>query len=319
MRIDTTVISFEQQRFINQITANLSANITAAQATVAIYLYFNRLVKPENELEAILSPVATVLRDRETIGECLSWMKRQGLVQSKPDKRGNLIYIEIADDFEDKLEQITGVLGLAKNLQAEYNRIKDDIHVESKGKVGADSRNYTEMLMRIKAAKRTVKYAVLTTEPYDATVNALMQAADGGVKVQILVASDRISKEYKNKRSVASQWQAKFYQHENVSIKIFDDESTLDLCSSVLIDEKILRLDIYDPRRVRSLSGQLIEICSETYENINLIRWFSGKFDAAWKNAYANRLEKFYNGVVFPIIRLMALYFYSVLILCYKK
>ena len=133
--------------------------------------------------------------------------------------------------------------------------------------------------------------------------------------MRILIASEKIARAYKKKGSVEELWRKEFENYRNIQIRVFEDDTVTELCSSVQVDN-ILRLDIYDSKRVRSLDGYLLEIRNDWNENINLIRWYTEKFDKAWENAYDSEQNRITQKVLTPffgaiviVLACMLLYF----------
>lgn len=297
---EAAIISNEQHILIEKISRP-QTGISREEATVTIYLYFNRLAKPVGELKSIIAAIDSKLLSRETVGECLQWMKEKGLAIETLDKNLNMHYIEITNDFESVLETLTGISNLSNDLKQAYDRGTRKICVNPKGVVGSIRENYIEMLDIIQHAQKTVNYAILSTDPYCDTVRVLKDAADKGVNVRILVASEKIARAYKKKGSVEVLWRKEFENYRNIQIRVFEDDTVTELCSSVQVDN-ILRLDIYDSKRVRSLDGYLLEIRNDWNENINLFRWYTEKFDKAWENAYDSEQNRIIKKVMTPFL-----------------
>ncbi len=305
-RIDIVTFTEEQKEIINKISYP-NTIIKREYAAVCIYLFFNRLEKPENELVSIISQTSKLLSNKTTIKEAFEWMKEKQLAHAIQEPGIDMYYLRIADDFESKIEQLT-VSGIGEELKKVHDNSKPKVNVSPKETVGAGKNNYTEMLNRIEFAESEICYAILSTDPYLATINALKKAAKNNVEIKILVANDDLSRRFKNdKPGVAVAWKNEFQGVEKVTIKEYDDQEVLELCSSILIDKKILRLDIYDPTRTRSLDGYLIEICNQQHEHINLIKWYKEKFENAWAKAYAGKLDRFIRKeVIVPSFALIA-------------
>lgn len=293
------ILDRDQQVLIEQISYP-NTIISREQAIVSIYLYFNPLAKPIEELEPIIAAVDSTILSKEEVGECLRWMKVQGLAKEVRDDKIDMTYFEITDDFEKLMEDLTQRNGLADELKKAYSNQKPKVCVNPKGTVRSGKSNYTEMLEIIRYARSSVDYAVLTTEPYPATVRALETAAKNGVSIRILVASEKITREYKAQGSVLDLWRRKFSNFNNVQIKVSEDGTMAELCSSVKVDG-VLRFDVYDHHRTRSLDGYLIEIRNNNGEDINLIHWYEEKFNKIWNNAYSSKQEQLVKRVVSPL------------------
>ncbi len=297
-------ISSVEKEFIDRINQR---GVSIDRATVAVYLYFNRIIKPKEELEQILINLCpTILYSEENhtgiVSKAIEWMINEGLAQNTFNKSLDTPGISVSDDFPEKMEQLTQSSGIADDLRKKYESFDLPVIVEPKGIVGRREENYSEMITHIQLAHNSIKYAVLTTPTYPVTVNALIAAAKRGVKVQVLVASEKITRAYKNQPSVAAEWKSAFKDIANAQVKIFEDEQAGELCSSIIIDDKILRLDIYDFRKIRSLNGYLIEISNKQGERINIINWAVNKFDSIWNNSYKDTFSKVLSKLFSPFV-----------------
>ena len=287
------------QRMLIEKISQPHTSLSRAQATVSVYLYLYPLAKPIEELEPIIAAVDPTWLSKKTVGECLQWMKDQGLIKEARDDKVEMTYLKIADNFGELMEKLTLCIGLKDELEKALDNQKPKVCVKSKGIVRAGKDNYTEMLEIIRYARESVDYAVLTTEPYPATVRALETAAKNGVSIRILVASKKLTQETKAQGSVFELWKEKFGNFRNDQIKESYDNTMAHLCSSIKVDG-ILRFDIYDHHRTRSLDGYLIELRNDWNEDINLIHWYDEKFNKIWDNAYSSKQEQLVKRVVSP-------------------
>ncbi len=273
-------ITPEQKKLIDRIN---QCGIKLERANVAIYLYFNRIIKPKDELAHILTHHDQSL---DTVCEAIDWMLEKDLAREVRSESLNANCIKINDALPDIMEKLTNCGGLAKDLRKKYDSSTPPVIVDPKGTVGRREGNYEEMISHIKMAKKSIKYAVLTTPPNPVTVKPLINAANKGVTVQVLVACDKLTRSIKGKRSTVAEWKREMHGIKNATVKVFSDPQGVELCSSIIIDNKTLRLDIYDYRRNRSLDGFLIEVSNRDGEHLNIIDWTIKKFDHIWSKSY---------------------------------
>ena len=303
----------ELKDFILQLS---NSGISDVNAYVSIYVYFERYAKPLDELPEIIYLIAPNLLSPQKVQSAISWMVDNHLAEIKGHQGLGKNVLRVADDFPEKIEQMTRIKDIAQKLKNTYINSEPKMHVQPLGIVGRGQDNYARLLNNIKNARKSVKYAILTTEPYDSTAEVLENVARKGVKIQLLIANDKIATSYKQKKSVEKKWRERFNDVPNVVIKVFEDESVTELCTSVLIDNRSLHVVFYDPKLTRSLDGFLIEAENRLNEDLNIIKWFREKFDNAWDNTYSSKRDQWLSKVCSPTSLASVALFIS--LMCYS-
>ena len=290
-----------EEEIVNKV---ITTDITYYDAAVSIILYFRDFVRPIDEIPTLLMRMIPSIKESE-IKNALIWLERKGLI--KYDNHTHYKMISIVDEFPEELERLSKVKGLASYLREAKDRRVEKVIVKELGKVGSGN-NYDTFINILNSAQESIKYPILSTSPYPSLTQTLKRMAEKGVKIYLLIGDNDIVKKIKGntQRSHADEWYKEFEGIPNIKIKMFSDIESVDLCTSVLIDEKTLRLVIYDPITVTSLDGCLLEIRNQSGQKINIIKWYNNKFDTAWNLAVKNKFWSIVRNI-FSLLNLMVL------------
>jgi hypothetical protein len=132
---------------------------------------------------------------------------------------------------------------------------------------------------------------MLVTAPYDVIVGILRERAEAGVQVRILLAAPELVAKWRGQpmREKAveriRQWQSRFRDRRSVTIRMCRTEADMELATCVSVDGGLVRLDICDPYRQRSLDGVMIEVESPAGYTPNVVRIFGRLFETAWQRS----------------------------------
>jgi hypothetical protein len=77
-----------------------------------------------------------------------------------------------------------------------------------------------------------------------------------------------------------------------MEIRIASDSDDMNLASCMLVDGRILRLDIYDHTRQRSLEGVMVHVETPAGMELNIIGLFKARFEDAWSGASPSGFPK---------------------------
>jgi hypothetical protein len=254
-------------------------------ATLAVAMVTREHARPEAELVDIVRQYQG-LEDRENAIEAICTLKATGwlveavaygttLLRQAPDLRK-----QIAVKLGDKsLERTLGSL-----------RSANDPLVAIVGSM-TDENAYSTFLERLRGAHSEVCLPMLATTPKLQAADIIKERAAAGVKVRVLLAStDVVCKLRGNTMAKASKdsikgWKDHAKQNSNIEVRISSQPSDMRLASCALIDNDVLRFDIYDPQMQRSLQGTLIEVTSGKGRKLNIISMFQDTFEDAWNRA----------------------------------
>ena len=132
---------------------------------------------------------------------------------------------------------------------------------------------------------------MLATTPKLESVPAIKERASKGVKVRILLGSPDFVVQLRGEtmRSTATDaiagWTAIAATVPNIEVRIAHTLEDCYLSTCMLIDRNLLRLDVYDPHRQRSLQGVMVEFHAQDGLDLNVVRVFGQRFDEAWERA----------------------------------
>ncbi|OXM49462.1 hypothetical protein [Amycolatopsis alba] len=143
----------------------------------------------------------------------------------------------------------------------------------------------------LRSAQREICLPMLVTPPYDETVRILHERAEAGVRVRILLAAPTLAVKWRNEtmRSISAEritaWVHEFHHSPTVEIRLSRTPEDMELATCFSVDGEIVRFDIYDPYRQRSLEGVMIEVASPQGMLPNFVRMFLRLFEEAWSNS----------------------------------
>ncbi len=81
------------------------------------------------------------------------------------------------------------------------------------------------------------------------------------------------------------EWSRNFAGLSNASVRVSHNVDDMRFASSMVIDGRLVRLDIYDPRCQRSLEGVMMEVESPAGLQLNFTSHMLDVFDLAWARA----------------------------------
>lgn len=173
-------------------------------------------------------------------------------------------------------------------------------------------------IQRIKEAREEVLLPMLNTDAHKSTVDAILDRAEHGVKVKILLADyDKVVKKLRNKKeSSIPQWVAACENQSNIEIRIYEEVEDAILSSSVIIDRCIVRMCVIDPLTQKTSNGTLIECYKPGYD-LNITKLVCDKFDDIWERARPINQSKYVKVISDPfmwtfsgIVLMMTIFFF---------
>jgi len=132
---------------------------------------------------------------------------------------------------------------------------------------------------------------MLATSPKLYVVSTLQDRARQGVNVRILLASPKVAEKFRGatimpiSQEAISGWIQNAKGYPKMEIRIAHLPEDMMFATSWLADGKLLRIDIYDPSKQRSLEGVMIEVESPYGLQLNLVDIFQARFNEAWERA----------------------------------
>jgi hypothetical protein len=155
--------------------------------------------------------------------------------------------------------------------------------------VGAltDDHVYHSLLRELEEAQREILLWMLATSPQISAVPVLQDRARAGVKVRLLLGSEQAVASLRGGSSAAMArtaiegWKANTKGFEHMDLRLSDAPEDAYLAGSMLIDDTLLRIDVYDPLHERGMDGVMLEARSPTTLDLNLVWLYRESFEAA--------------------------------------
>lgn len=305
----STSFSLEVIKLIDYIISKNNDCYSLPRATLLTVMYVYSYERPVLDLIHILSEYPN-LGSKDELGKNIDYyIEKKYLVLKR------LNHIMVCTTNSNLPEMISNDLNDANiQLLMEKSREIQDHNLCAEMLGSVSNKNYTSYINRLCSAQEEICLPLLNTAPYEDLIEALKDRADAGVKIKILFADKKISTQIRMTVSMLNEWQRIFNGFKNVEIRIFHNIEDTILCSSILIDNSILRLVAFDPFRQKSSNGTLIEYYKCNY-NINIISMFKERFAEAWHNAARSNQSKFQQIFSFKIT--ITIFVTAILILLY--
>ena len=274
----TTVLTYEENQIISRLVSYNDDELSIERATLLTVMYTHQFRREKDALIAMLS-LHPNLSNKTILEENINfYLEEKILIEIIMN---HLRYIIVSDSLPQIL---SSKYNDAELLDLFKGAVSKPIYFRDLGIVAVGD-SYTSFLLKLREAHETILLPMLTTIPYKSTIDVLLEQAERGVKIKILLANQNISRCLKGTNSKADEWYSIFKKYRNVEIRIFSDIKVSRICTSSVIDDRILTLDIYDPNIHRSSEGHMLEFRNEYGSHLNIIEWLKDIFYDAWNNA----------------------------------
>lgn len=271
----------------NSLIKRLSASgISREAATLAVVMATRQHARPEGELLDIVLQYPG-LENRAIAEAALRELRALGWVVNQESE--SLTLTVQASDLRERIgnrlhdSQVPGDLAaLRANLDQNAARVLGPM---------IDDQVYSSYLELLRSAQNEICLPMLVTSSRIASVEILRERAEAGVRVKVLVGAPHVvaSMRGETMRGHAEQrikeWVRKLGDLSAVEIRISHRVEDMWLGSCMAIDGRIVRIDVYDPNRQRSLQGVMLEISNPQGLDLNLVRIFVQLFSDAWDRA----------------------------------
>lgn len=242
--------------------------------------------RSKRDLASILSEYPH-LDNQEELEDCIESCIDMNLLSRKTVDNLRLCYQSEVD-----FEQLLNSLG-SNNIKDKLRRIRTSSlgkkafkDLGSLSGIDSSGNSYVSFIRRLKGAQKEIWLPMLNTAAHNETVDVLKERAIRGVKVYILMADYKsvVNSIRVMRKSNIDAWEREMRDTRNVEIRIYKEKKYAQLASTVLIDDKILRVPIYDSFRQKSTEGHLIEFSDSSY-NFNIVQWIKEELYRAWNSA----------------------------------
>lgn len=196
--------------------------------------------------------------------------------------------LSAADDLAERIASRLGDVEVRNTLRRlgshDTNHVIVLGDVESPGVYGT----YEDAL---RGASASIRWPMIASSPNLGSVVVLKERARAGVSVRILMATPDATARLRGQamrqtsKDAIRGWAAHARDVDNLDVRVTSNVNDLMFPSSTLIDHSLLRLNIHDPHRQRSLDGVMLRVTGRQDFEPNLITVFAEHFDSAWRRA----------------------------------
>ena len=286
------------------------------KSIVSVLMLTREHARPKLELVDILKQYQG-LDDEYELRRAIDSLIQDGFIEESEKHKGIIKYSK-------KLEETVIKNGKSTEDKIREIRIKVRPRVEYLGDITKEDvyNSYLEILER---AQSEIYMPMISTTPELKSVEILKKRAKNGVKVKLLIGNPDIISKYRGKANQSiyekfiEKWSQETEGYEDIEIRIMSRLEDIEMGTCVLVDNKILRLDIYDPYNQRSLQGVVLECANEGGMNLNIIRTFKRQFDVAWSIARKNNENKLIYYLRQNHIAIIAIIFWCITIVLYNE
>jgi hypothetical protein len=161
-----------------------------------------------------------------------------------------------APNLRDVVEARLAMPGLSKEMQEMRSYLQPGIQI-----VGPmnDTSTYQTYLQLLQGAQSEICLPMLATTPNLSSVPIIQERARKGVRVRILLGSPELTTKLRGATMVRAAedsihgWSRHRQGHPKIEIRISSSAEDMEIASCMLIDRRLLRFDVYDPSKQRSL------------------------------------------------------------------
>lgn len=271
----------------NEIISRLfTSGLSRETATLAVVMATRQHARPERELLDIVlqypglehrSNAEAALRELRAF----EWVVNQDseslrLTVQAPDLRER-----IGDRLQDP-DVPRQLATLRANLDSNAARVLGPM---------SDGAVYSTYLDLLRGAQNEICLPMLVTSSRLASVDILRERAEVGVRIKILVGAPDVVASMRGAamRDIAAgrirEWVRNLGDLPTVEVRISHRVEDMWLGSCMAIDGRVVRIDVYDPNRQRSLQGIMLELANPQGLDLNLVRIFVELFRNAWDRA----------------------------------
>lgn len=257
------------------------AGVHRETATLAVVMWSRRHLRPEAELLDLIAnyPVLDTLDNRN---RALRDARERNWVVDVPSKFQGKAIVQAAADLEAKLASIVpGHAGHIRQIRREETSVRVLGHM---GELDV----FDSFATRLREARSDIAMPAIMTSPHSAA-DVLKAQAEAGVKVRILLATADLAGDIRGSSVVREAkmrldgWNLHAKGRPNFQVRVTRHRDDLRDASSMLIDGRLLRYDVYDDAVERSTDGTMIEVGRSGATNLS--RMFQDRFNDAWSRA----------------------------------
>src|SRR5215471_11270860 len=270
---------------LNIILALRSSGLAASAATLAVVMVTREHARPEAELADIIRQYQS-LETRPEAEDAIASLKRRGwLIEAESYGR---YYLQQAPDLRYRLSELIGDPSLSAKLLQLRAFLEPTVRILGSMSEIAVYDTYLDLLRQ---AQREICLPMLATSPRLKSVPILQERAQKGVRIRILLGAPTVVAKLRGEtmaavaRDAISGWRENARGISRIEIRVAHRIEDMLIATCMAIGGRLLRFDVYDPSRQRSLQGAMIEVESPNGFDLNLISLFQHYFEIGWSRA----------------------------------
>jgi hypothetical protein len=270
---------------IDIVGALRAKGVSRSCATMAVIMATREHARPRAELVDIVRQYPGLEDTAEAEAAIAEFMRLGWLIETPLYGK---YFIQQARDLRAKIEEESAHPGVAERLLHLRRTLEES--VRSLGSMN-DSSVYESYIGLLQQAQSEIILPMLATSPKLSSVPVLKERAAKGVRVLVLLSSPRVVARLRGEtmahvaREAISGWKENARGLPNFEVRVSHRIEDSYIASCMLIDARVLRIDVYDPVRQRSLEGFMLEATSSAGQDLNIVRIFSDYFWRAWGRA----------------------------------
>jgi hypothetical protein len=261
------------------------AGVSRPVATLAVVLCTREHARPEGELVDVIRQYQH-LDDAKAAVSAMGEARGRGWLDTTESYGQTLAHA--ARDLKQQLATIVQDPAFEQDLAAARAVANEGLRI-----VGpmSDHEVYGSYLELLREAQAQIRLPMLATTPALSSIPILQDRARHRVGVRILLGHPDVVARYRGDamRQTAADAIAGWTEHaarlQKMQVRVCHHAEDLVIASCMGIDDRVLRFDVYDPDRQRSLEGVMLEVRSSDGLTPNLHRVFTRAFDEAWQRA----------------------------------
>lgn len=278
-------LTIDEYSAIQAVRTAQNVRVSSAAATLAVVLITREYARPELELVDMVRQYPG-LDEPGAAERAIAELRSLGWLDNS-ESYGRY-FIHQAPDLRDKLAVAVGDATISDRLLALRSTLEHHVRIVGPMKERRVFETYLELLG---TAQQEICLPMLATSPRIDSVPIIQARARIGVRVRILLGSPEIVARLRGEpmaalaRDAIDGWKRHASNIPSMEVRISDRVEDMLISTSMIIDGRLLRTDVYDPMRQRSLEGVMIEVESSTAYKLNLVSLVQQYFDDAWDRA----------------------------------
>lgn len=252
---------------------------TREVSAILVLMYARESCMVRESLTAFLSNYP-YLNNRQCVSDSLNILLGKDYLVQQRDIGTGFYKIKINDNIIQMLKTSYG-----QNVSLlEQSREKLEC-IKTFGKTNSND-NSSLFYKRMQQAQNEISIVYIATEPYISTVSVLKSILTNvNVKIKLLVANDEICRRLRGVNSPAQKWYEEFKEFKNFEIRVYNSIEGTQIATSTLVDQKVLRMTVFDIMKQRTADGYMLEIVNMMGYEMNLIQIYCEKFNKIWQEA----------------------------------